>query len=112
MDANPYYDPEKSGLVKVGELDEAELSYEYNTLVVWRHEPSGRVFYARDSGCSCPTPFEDYTFSGPDDTNLTPITIGDSFASFTREVEDFPATQDEREGLIQSVRQLMPRGEA
>lgn len=105
---NPYYDtndrPNEVGLVKLGELDEADLCYEYNTLLVVKHEPTGRVFYATDSGCSCPTPFEHYHFSGPDETNLDEIKAGDSFTSFQREVEGFPASQEERDELLTSVK--------
>jgi hypothetical protein len=105
---NPYYDtnnkPNEVGLVKLGELDEADLSYEYNTLLVVKHEPTGRIFYATDSGCSCPTPFEDYHFSDPDNTNLEEIKVGDSFTSFQREVEGFPVPQEERGELLTVVK--------
>lgn len=40
-------------------FDQPGLSYEYNTFVVFR-TPLGDYYMARDSGCSCPTPFESY----------------------------------------------------
>jgi hypothetical protein len=105
---NPYYDtndkPNEVGLVKLGELDEADLYYEYNTLLVVKHEPTGRIFYATDSGCSCPTPFEDYHFSDPAKTNLEEIKTGDSFTSFQREVEGFPVPQEKRDALLTAVK--------
>lgn len=55
---NPYYNPEKLGLEMLS-FDEPNLSYEYNTYIFVR-TPDGRVFAAQDSGCSCPTPFENY----------------------------------------------------
>ena len=55
---NPYYDAEKLDL-EMYALDEPDMSYEYNTLDFWTTK-DGRVFVAQDSGCSCPTPFEDY----------------------------------------------------
>lgn len=105
---NPYYDtndkPNEVGLVKLGELDEADLFYEYNTLLVVKHEPTGRIFYATNSGCSCPTPFGDYHFSEPDNTNLEEIKGGDSFTSFQREVEGFPVPQEKRDELLTTVK--------
>ena len=108
---NVYYDtndrPNDAGLVSFGVLDEDGLSYEYNTLLVVKHEPTGRLFYATDAGCSCPTPFEDYHFYGPDHTNMTEIKAGDSFTSFQREVEGFPATHEERENLLTLVKSAL-----
>lgn len=107
---NVYYDvndePNSYGLSWVGTLDEPNLSYEYHTLLVVQHT-TGRLFYAEDSGCSCPTPFEDFHFESPDDNNLTEITKGDSFESFTRDVESFPVVQSERDGLLYKVKQLL-----
>lgn len=54
---NPYYDPDKLGLSLVS-FDEPDMSYEYNTLCFWATE-DGLIYTAQDSGCSCPTPFEE-----------------------------------------------------
>lgn len=53
---NPYYDPEKCGLILLS-FEEPGLSYEYNILCFWA-SPEGYIYTAQDSGCSCPTPFE------------------------------------------------------
>jgi hypothetical protein len=37
-------------------------SYEFNCTQVWK-ERRGRYFVASDSGCSCPTPFEDINYT-------------------------------------------------
>lgn len=55
---NPYYAPEKLDLEMIS-FQEPGLSYEFNTLCFWSNG-KGQVFSASDSGCSCPTPFEDY----------------------------------------------------
>lgn len=55
-----YYQPEAFGLTPIGELNDPEASYSFYDFIVWKHE-DGRIFYASDSGCSCPSPFEDYT---------------------------------------------------
>ena len=58
MRANVYYNPEAFGLKVVAEIDYSSQYYEYDTRVVWQHIESGKFYTARDSGCSCPTPFE------------------------------------------------------
>jgi hypothetical protein len=57
---NPYYEPEKLGL-EVRSLDELDLEYEFNIMLIARPKGKvGQVYVAFDSGCSCPIPFEDY----------------------------------------------------
>jgi hypothetical protein len=53
-----YYDPEKFGLTVIGEIEWSSGSYEYDMTVVWRRTSDGVFVYAEDSGCSCPSPFE------------------------------------------------------
>jgi len=62
-DTNPYYNPPKGW--DMVQFDQEDLCYEYDTLVFWK-TPNG-VFYAEDSGCSCPTPFEDYAAKTPEE---------------------------------------------
>ncbi|MDG4792720.1 hypothetical protein [Micromonospora sp. WMMD1082] len=53
-----YGSPEKFGLETVGEVDWSSGSYEFDLTVVWRRKSDGAFFFAEDSGCSCPSPFE------------------------------------------------------
>lgn len=62
---NVYYNPEDFGLVIVGSTELSEPCYSFDTLVVWQHIETGEFYAAHDSGCSCPSPFED--FSGVED---------------------------------------------
>lgn len=57
--ANVYYNPEKHELEPVAEIDYSSGSYEFDLRVVWRHKPTNKLYTGRDSGCSCPCPFED-----------------------------------------------------
>lgn len=57
---NPYYNPQNFGLVPIGELDDPEADYSFDTLVVWNHPESNTIYWASDCGCSCPSPFEDH----------------------------------------------------
>jgi hypothetical protein len=58
--ANIYYSPERHGLTPVVEIEYSDGCYQFDTRVVWRHDETGTLYTARDSGCSCPSPFENY----------------------------------------------------
>lgn len=66
---NLYYDPEKYGLTLVGTLDYSSGSYEFDYTCVWVDEDRN-LYYADDSGCSCPAPFED---TGKNDLTKTDL---------------------------------------
>lgn len=55
---NPHYYPEKLDLVMLDFADE-EVNYAFDYLAFWK-DKQGNVYSASDSGCSCPSPFEDY----------------------------------------------------
>ena len=55
-----YHNPEEFGLEPVFEAD-AGGSYEFDKLVIWRKLSDGSLLMGTDSGCSCPSPFEDAT---------------------------------------------------
>lgn len=56
-----YYAPEKVGVIPVAEYDLYGKAYEFTLVVVWR-DADGNLWGAHDSGCSCPTPFEDHAW--------------------------------------------------
>jgi hypothetical protein len=58
MSDNIYYNPEKYGLTVVGEIEWSEPCYSFDTTVVWK-DKDGIYYWASDSGCSCPSPFEE-----------------------------------------------------
>ncbi|WP_190822018.1 DUF7574 domain-containing protein [Saccharopolyspora pogona] len=55
-----YYNPENFGLRTIGEVEWSEPCYSFDLTVVWYHAESGKYYWASDSGCSCPSPFEYY----------------------------------------------------
>lgn len=55
-----YNDPTALELETVAEIDYSDGDYCFDLRVVWLHRPSGEFYTARDSGCSCPSPFEEY----------------------------------------------------
>lgn len=111
--SNVYYNPEEFGLVLVNCLDEPNLSYEYNTLIVLQHTATKRLFFAQDSGCSCPTPFENFHFSAVNadenwsfETNLIAIT-NPSWNNFEQAVETFPISMEDRQNCLTKVKALL-----
>jgi hypothetical protein len=54
-----YGSPEDFGLKILGELDFSSGNYEFDLTIVFQDVKTGRIYYADDSGCSCPMPFED-----------------------------------------------------
>lgn len=57
---NPYHHPEATGLTVVKIIEDPDASYSFETIALWRNA-DGDLLYAEDSGCSCPSPFEDAT---------------------------------------------------
>lgn len=50
-------EPDMFGLKIVGVV-QREPCYDFNMCVVWKHK-GGKHYFGFDSGCSCPSPFED-----------------------------------------------------
>lgn len=73
-----YIDPERFGLKMLDSLDIAGC-YEFSMLALWERTEDGALFYATDSGCSCPSPFE---WAGVNE--LTRITSAAEFAAGAR----------------------------
>lgn len=76
---NVYYDPEKFDLSPVGDIDFSSGSYEFDMTVVWRRGSDGLFFYADDSGCSCPAPFES--------VGINDLTLAESLAALQSHLE-------------------------
>ena len=66
---NPYYSPELCNLEIFDSVDTAG-SYEFDIFAIWKKVDDNTLWYASDSGCSCPTPFENIDCLN----DLTPIT--------------------------------------
>lgn len=57
MKPNPYYDPQHFNLELVGMVDWDSDLYGFDMTIVWV-DSDGQYYTASDSGCSCPSPFE------------------------------------------------------
>lgn len=60
MSENIYYSPGHYGLQIVVEHENDPHPYGFDKYVVWQHMETGKLYFAHDSGCSCPSPFEQY----------------------------------------------------
>jgi len=94
---NPYSKPQNVGLEIVGELDEGE-PYSFNMVVVWKNK-KGKLFYAADSGCSCPSPFEDYE----GEETLTKLTK-ENLDEFEKTVRKLRVSTDKQNDFIFQVK--------
>jgi len=66
-----YHNPEEFGLETIGELELREPDYNFDILLVQRDTSTGKFYVNADSGCSCPSPFEDFTTKESLGTPLT-----------------------------------------
>lgn len=104
-DSNVYYNPESFGLEVVGSIQE-EPDYDFHILSVWRHTETGVMYWATDSGCSCPTPFEDYNTL----EDLNRLKTVREYSAFKRAVKDFapyrPINPTEKTTLLAKVHEV------
>ena len=108
-----YYQPEEFGLELIGTYSHPDLSWEFEMVIVLRHKETGDLYWAQDSGCSCPSPFEDFTSFA----DLGPPLTLENFEAFEAAISDI-GDYGENEGydkvnkqqFIQDVRRKL-RGE-
>ncbi|MFJ5103193.1 hypothetical protein [Streptomyces sp. NPDC088554] len=103
-----YSSPERFGLTIVGSLD-APLSYEFSMLVVWQRDEDGALLWDTDSGCSCPSPWENRS-------SVDGLRRIDNVAEFVREARSWATGQDiardDMERLVRKVRALKKKAVA
>ena len=97
-----YGSPESWGLEVVGEVDSGG-DYEFDKTCVWRHKSSGALFWAHDSGCSCPLPFENYSSLMELDT----LTSKEDFKAFEMFLEKNHRLHNNLGILLNRVQRLM-----
>lgn len=103
-DHNVYYNPEASGLTLIGELEDENANYSYDTLIVIRDDVTGNLYAAHDSGCSCPTPFEDVR-SFSDMTEIKTLDDVKDFVKANHGCAVWPPAQ--RQKLYRNVRKAL-----
>jgi hypothetical protein len=77
---NLYYSPEASNVDLIGTVQWGEASWDFDLTCVWRSKEDPTKFYvASDSGCSCPSPFENIELS-----ELKPMTKHQALAALVQ----------------------------
>lgn len=112
--SNVYYHPEQFGLEQFGLIDGEPGSYEFDYLVVWRELSTGRLWWAADSGCSCPSPFEEYTFPSRGEYRLKRVNTARGFAiQVARWMREYSYRRNEANAaataLVTKVREYLER---
>ncbi len=105
------YGSEKSKFEEFGEMQWGEADYSFDLTRVWKHTLTGDLYCADDSGCSCPSPFEDTQVK-----DLTPITKLQDFYDHLKDHPDYginhPATIDQQWRLIKSIGEYLNNRES
>lgn len=89
-------------LQKIREVDLSEPCWSFDLLGAWK-DPNGGIYLSTDSGCSCPTPWENHKqiddFTGP----LTVEQAIEESESLYRDYDRF-----DFEAFLESIRQVKP----
>jgi hypothetical protein len=92
---NIYDCPEAFGLTAFGDVDFSSGCYEFDRIVVWKDD-RGQLYYAEDSGCSCPEPFGSFDLRNI--TKATPHQITERLQAKAKERDDAYGGPDDSPG--------------
>lgn len=101
-----YYNPEDFGLETIGEIEWSQEAYQFDLTAIWWNPAVGRFVMASDSGCSCPSPFEDFRNLSPNEPSTQ-----FHFATFHELKPLLEAMRGDREGerLDMAIANLLSR---
>jgi hypothetical protein len=102
-DNNIYSNPENCGLEMIATAGE-EPDYDFSIVLFLRDKASGRYFVAYDSGCSCPSPFEDHRSV----SDLTEVTTRMEAIDFLNSVESRRGWSDHGVAIRTAFREILP----
>lgn len=97
---NVYYDPEKFGLTIIDSWDFSDGSYQFDYRVIWKNT-KGELLTARDSGCSCPSPFEDTAL-----TDLVSVSLTDLKQEAIDAAKESYYSGDPLSDILEKIRKL------
>jgi hypothetical protein len=70
--------PQNCGLTILHSLEDQHASYSFATMLVLIDDATQKLYMAYDEGCSCPTPFEEFTSLA----DLTPLRTIEDYRRF------------------------------
>jgi len=100
-DRNPFYNPEKCDLTLLLTIREPGLSYEFNYTIFVKDNPTGDIYAVSDSGCSCPTPFENILGLG----DMVPIRNMQDFDTFFKQ-DDYRVNRYSVSDILSARREI------
>lgn len=102
-DLNPYSNPANCGLELLAVAEDNE-PWQFDICALWRDIVSGRFFMGSDSGCSCPSPFENVRGVG----DLTEVTDrGQARAYLVSGSPNY--TADSTYAMLRAIEEYLPR---
>lgn len=106
-ESNVYYNPEKWNLKLIGEIEYSDLEYQFDTRIFLSDDENKRIYTARDSGCSCPTPFEDIN-SLNDLAEIKDISwVRGEISEELNKYENSVTSLDEAQDLLRTIEKLL-----
>lgn len=91
-----HYDvSDRLGLTVVAEFNDPHASYSFDDFIIWQDNETGFLYYGADSGCSCPSPYEN-VYSLADLTRITKT--GDGWKNFRKVFATYCAGPGYHEG--------------
>ena len=84
-------------LTSLGDIELRGEAWEFDILAIWVDENTGVFYGAVTSGCSCPTPFEEFTYVKDLDN------LGTNPHDVRKYIMDADSTYDDPQQLISTV---------
>jgi hypothetical protein len=103
-----YSNPEKFGLTYIGQVDFTD-GYEFDLYAVWKDQ-DGKFWYGSDSGCSCPSPFEDYDDEKEPLRDLDELTSLAAFKDLCEAYAKRSSTSSTQQEIVELVERLHKAG--
>lgn len=92
--------PASVGYELVEEIETDNEAYQFNLVGIFRKEEDGTLWYATDSGCSCPVPWEDVQVSALEPYDYSEV------EEIVRNAYGYKRNQIELEGALLRLRKL------
>ncbi len=104
------------GLKQVASIEMSQPNYSFDTLACWWDPDTEGFYFAKDSGCSCPCPFENHTtpdkFEGPFTRNEARFKFLNSELPEWEDQSYLPRFVDDKTSAAKAVAEFNTDGES